>query len=67
MKLGSVPLDVVALFFTVNVYTDGKNFSDVKGECVTPPGSPTPSNHPDCIFICACIHIEHFTDTFALW
>ena len=40
MKLGSVPLDVVALFFTVNVYTAGKNFNDVQGECVIP---PTPS------------------------
>jgi hypothetical protein len=36
VKLGLVPLDVVALFFTVNVFTSGKNFRDVQGECVPP-------------------------------
>jgi len=43
VKLGSVPLDVVALFFTVNVFTSGKNFNDVQGECVIPlPSIPIP-------------------------
>lgn len=32
VKLGAVPDDVVALFFTVNVYTNGKTFNDVEGE-----------------------------------
>ncbi len=32
VKLGAVPDDVAALFFTVNVYTTGKSFKDVEGE-----------------------------------
>jgi len=32
VKLGAVPDDVVALFFTVNVFTNGKTFNDVEGE-----------------------------------
>ena len=32
VKLGAVPDDVAALFFTVNVFTQGKTFNDVEGE-----------------------------------
>lgn len=46
VRLAAMPLSVTALFFTVNVYTSGKDFTDVDGEfCRLFDATPNSANH----------------------